>query len=358
VTHKEKRLLRLGILGCGPIAQAAHFDACHKARNAELYALCDHAEDLRTAMAARHQPHAVYTDFNTMLADPQVDAVLIAVADQFHASLALQALDAGKHVFVEKPLGVNVEECQTLQSRLQQTDRVLQIGHNKRFDPGIAFARDFVQTDLGALVALKAWYHDSHYRYAMTDNLQPSIQQSAQATRPDGNPKADRRRYLMLGHGSHLVDTARFLGGEITAVQARLVERSKDYCWFIGVEFANGAVGHLDLAVAISGDWDEGFTVFGETGSVKGKTYLPWFHKTSEVECFSAKDRQIRRPLGEDAFTYKLQLEGFADTILQGSPQQGAGIDDGVASVKAMAAIARSVESSQWVRLDSVTGAI
>ena len=49
---KDERCLRIGVLGCGPIAQFAHFDACRKARNAELYAICDLADDLRERMAA------------------------------------------------------------------------------------------------------------------------------------------------------------------------------------------------------------------------------------------------------------------------------------------------------------------
>jgi len=53
---------------------------------------------------------------------------------------------------------------------------------------------------------------------------------------------------------------------------------------------------------------------------VQGKVFLPWFHKASQVECFSNKDRLYRRPLGEDAYTYKLQIEGFADAILHGNP--------------------------------------
>ena len=79
--------MRIGVLGCGPIAQFAHFDACRKARNAELYAICDVAEDLRSRMAAIHQPVAVYSDYDEMLADPKVDAVIIAVSDQFHVPL-------------------------------------------------------------------------------------------------------------------------------------------------------------------------------------------------------------------------------------------------------------------------------
>lgn len=52
--NKEARLLRIGVLGAGPIAQATHFEACRKARNAELYAICDAADDLLNRMAAIH----------------------------------------------------------------------------------------------------------------------------------------------------------------------------------------------------------------------------------------------------------------------------------------------------------------
>jgi predicted dehydrogenase len=356
--EKEQRLLRIGILGCGPIAQIAHFDACRKARNAELYAICDLADDLRAKMSAAHGPRVAYREYDEMLRDPQVEAVLIGVADQFHVPLALRAIEAGKHVLVEKPLGVSVEECETLRARVQTSGLTFQVGNNRRFDPGIAFAQKFVQEELGQLLALKAWYCDSTHRYTMTDNLQPLVQQSAAARRPDGNPKADKRRYFLLTHASHLVDSARFLGGEIASVRARLSDKCSAFTWFIEVEYANGALGHLDLTVPVRGDFEEGFQIYGERGSIKGHIYLPWFHKSSLVECFSEKDRQFHRPLGEDAHTYKLQIEGFADTILNGKPQHGANVDDGVAAMRTLVAVARSVERGETVRIDSVSGAV
>jgi len=356
--NKESRLLRVGVLGCGPIAQFAHFDACRKARNAELYAICDVAEDLLTRMAAIHEPRKTFRDFDAMLADPQVEAVIIAVSDQYHVPLCLKAIAAGKHVLVEKPLGVNIEECEQVRSRLRESGLVLQVGNNRRFDPGIAFAQKFLREEVGQRLGFKAWYYDSTYRYAMTDNLQPLPIASKQARRPEGNPKADKRRYFMLTHGSHLVDSARFLGGDIEAVQARFLERFGAFCWFISVDFADGSLGHLDLTIAVRGDFEEGFHIYGEQGSVIGKVFLPWFHKASQVECFSVKDRQFHRPLGEDAHSYKRQIEGFADTILQGTPQYGAGIDDGVAAVRTMVAIARSAEAGRRVRLAEVTGGV
>ena len=355
---KESRLLRLGILGCGPISQIAHFDAVRKARNVELTAVCDLADDLRERMTALHQPRAAYRSYEEMLADDRVEAVLIGVADQFHVPLALQAIAAGKHVLVEKPLGVTIEECEQLRSRLRESRLAFQIGNNRRFDPGLAFARRFVQEEMGAMLSFKAWYWDSVYRYTMTDNLQPVPVVSAAARKPEGNPKADKRRYFILTHASHLVDTARFLGGEIVGVQARLLERFGAFCWYVDVSFAHGGLGHIDLTIPVRGDFEEGFQIQGEHGSVKGQVFLPWFHKTSVVECFSTRDRQYRRPIGEDAFTYKLQLESFADVILNGAPQLGANIDDGVAAMRTLVAIARSAETGERVRLSDVGGSV
>jgi len=355
---KDTRRLRLGILGCGPISQIAHFDAARKARNIELTAICDLADDLRERMATLHGPRLLFRDYDQMLAAPEVDAVLIGVADQFHVPLALQAIRAGKPVLVEKPLGVTVEECEELRRHVRESGLTFQIGHNRRFDPGIAFARRFIQEEIGQLLSAKAWYWDSVYRYTMTDNLQPIPQTSATARRPEGNPKADKRRYFILTHASHLVDTARWLGGELVSVHARLLERHGAFCWYVDVEFANGALGHIDLTIPVRGDFEEGFQIQGEHGSVKGQVFLPWYHKASLVECFSTRDRQFRRPLGEDGHTYKRQLESFAHTILNGAPQEGATADDGAAGMRALVAIARSAESGERIRLADVTGGV
>ena len=68
----------------------------------------------------------------------------------------------------------------------------------RRFDPGIAFAHDFIRDEIGQLLALKAWYCDSIYRYQETDNLHPVILSSPQAKRPPGDLKADKFAYICL----------------------------------------------------------------------------------------------------------------------------------------------------------------
>lgn len=355
---KDERRLRVGVLGAGQIAQAAHFESCTKAVNADLHAICDIADDLRERMAIIHGATTTYADYDRMLADPDVDAVIIATADAFHVPAAKRALEAGKHVLCEKPLGVTVEEVLDLQQAVEKSGKVLQVGHMKRFDAGLQAAKGFIDTEMGDLVALKAWYCDSTHRYPMTDAVQPLIVTSARAKKPAENPKADLRRYYMLGHGCHLIDTARYLAGEIVSVRARLSERAGMWCWFVDVEYASGALGHLDLTVAVRMDWHEGFQIYGRNGSVIGKTYNPWYYKSSDVDIFREADGATHRVLGADGHFYRRQLEAFARTILDGAPMQGADVQDGLASVRAMVAIARSVESGRAVALADVGGGV
>jgi predicted dehydrogenase len=353
---KDERLLKVGVLGCGPIAQAAHLESASKARNAELYAICDVAEDLLQRMACTYQPRKTFLNYDAMLADPELDAVIVATSDAFHVPAAIAALKAGKHVLCEKPIGVSVEEVEELRREVTASGRRLQVGHMKRFDAGLESAKAFIDSEMGEVLALKAWYCDSTHRYELTDAVQPLIVRSASAKSPAISPKSNLERYYMLAHGCHLVDTARYLAGEILEVNARLRHRYGAYCWFIDVTFAGGAFGHLDLTVAVRMDWHEGFQMYGENGSILAKTYNPWLYKTSDVDIFHESTGTTTRVLGADGHFYRRQLEGFARSILDGVPMQGANIDDGLASVRAMVAIAQSVRSGRPVKLADVTG--
>lgn len=357
--NKEKDLLRVGILGCGPIAQYTHLECCRKGRNTQLYAVCDQAADLVEKMKVIHQPIVAYTEYENMLNDMNVDAIIVAAADQFHVELAKKALQAGKHVLVEKPLGVTIEECEEIRKIVHNSSLILQVGNNKRFDPGVTFARNFIEEEMGELLSVNCWYRDSIYRYTMVDNLLPLVYKSKNAKKPVGNPKEDYKRYYLFGHASHLVDTACFLSGnDIVEVHTELVERCDSYCWFILTKFIDGSIGHLDLSIPINGDWSEGFEIYGENGNVRGKLFLPYFYKSSEVEYFTKKDGVYRKPLGEDGHSYRRQLEGFADTILHGEPQLGANVDEGTQVVRALVAISKSSELHKPVRLDEVSGGV
>ena len=354
----NERRLKVGILGCGQIAQAAHFDSVVKARNAQLYAICDVAEDLLQRMASTYKPVKTFGDYDEMLADLDVDAVIVATSDPFHVPASMAALKAGKHVLCEKPIGVSVEEVEELKREVEKSGRVLQVGHMKRFDAGLQSAKAFIDQEMGEPLALKAWYCDSTHRYELTAAVQPLIIKSVHAKRPGTDPKADLERYYMLAHGCHLLDTARYLGGEIVETSARLRHRFDAYCWFVDVTFASSALGHLDLTVSVRMDWHEGFQMYGQNGSIVAKTYNPWLYKTSDVEIFRESTGETTRVLGSDGHFYRRQLEQFADVILNGAPMMGADINDGLASVRGMVAITQSVKTGRPVRLADVSGTV
>ena len=349
--------VRIGIIGCGPIAQAAHLPATVKAQGAELYAICDFSAQLRDHAYAVHRPQQRYGSAADLLADPQVEAVIIGVADQFHVPLALDALAAGKHVLVEKPLSVDVESCRLLEHAAAAQQLVVQVGHNKRFDPGIEYAAD-MRPQLGPGLAYRGWYCDSAYRYTVTDNLHPHIVQASDAHRPPNNPKGNRRQYLLLTHGSHLVDTAIYLCGQITRVQTQLIHRDDSWCWFSAVTFADGSVGHLDLTVTLKGDHHEGFQVYARDGSIQAKTYLPWFFKSSDVDVFTHHDQQYHRPLGADGHSYKRQIEGFVQTIRGTTPQRGTSVAEARHILQVLAAMSASAQhDGSWVTVVNQGGA-
>lgn len=351
----SQRTLRVGVLGCGPISQCAHLDAVRKARNAELYAICDSAPDLLARMGQIHQPRQTYLDFDSMLADPMVEAVVIAVDDRYHASLALKALTAGKHILIEKPLAVTVEECRMLQRRVRESELVFQIGNNRRFHPGWQHAKQFLREDLGNVLAFSAWYHDSVFRYTFQDNLYPVPITSTLAQRPDTKWKEIRERYCLITHGSHLLDTARYFLGEIVSVRARHTQTEAVHCWTIDANFEKGCQGQLRLIVPAHADFEEGFQIYGDQGTIEGKALLPWFQRAT-VECF--KQGRYSRVLGEDGFTFKRQMEAFAATVLDGAPQMGATVDDGLATVQGMVAVSLAIATDTEVRLADVQGGV
>ncbi len=307
-------------------------------------------------MASIFGPAKTFADYDALLSDSSIDAVIVAVADQFHVPMAIRAIEAGKHVLVESPWGVGVGECERLRDISRTHPRVhVQVGTMRRFDPGIAFAQAFIRDEIGELLALKAWYCDSVYRYTETDNLHPVIISSSMSCGPSAIPKPIGLPTTCLVTVAICLNTARFLGGEILAVRADYREKFGAHSWFVSIEFANGALGHFGPDYSIRMEWHEGFQVYGEKGSVVAKSFNPWYFKASEVESFSTSDHQYHRLLGLDGHSFRRQVEGFADVILHGIPPAD-GVEDGLAAMRALSAIAHSARIGSRVRTRGRSG--
>ena len=350
--HQDQNTaLRIGLLGCGPIAQFAHLPALAKARRVRLTAICDAAEDLLQAISRQTSVERLFTSYETMLAEAPIDAVLIAAADAFHVPLATQALRAGKHVLVEKPLGTTSAECRPLVELVERTGLKLQVGSMKRHDPGIAVAHRFVKSELGEVFSVSGWYCDTLFRPALQEALLPLIVQSKKKVAPRVDPKANKRHYSLVTHGAHLLDILRHLGGPVSSVTVRLAEKSGQHTWHGLLEFAAGELGHFELTVKVNADWSEGYRVYGEHGSVEVETFLPFYHRPSRVRLFSARGACWQTPLGAHSNAYKNQLEAFAAAVLDNQPTNPDAAD-GLSVVRLLEAIEKSVDQGRRVEID------
>lgn len=142
--------LRMGVIGCGGIAQMMHLPHLFEYDQFEVVAAADiHPPTLDAVCDHFHIPHR-YTDWRDLLARDDIEAVGLFHGGS-HAEATIAALDANKHVLVEKPLAWNVSETEAVAARAADSDRIVQVGYHKLYDPGFSYAREQVRqmSDLG-----------------------------------------------------------------------------------------------------------------------------------------------------------------------------------------------------------------
>lgn len=340
--------LRLALVGCGRIAQVAHLPALEKAEGVQLVAVSDPSADVANAVARRYNVPSAYTDQAQVFADASVDAVLVAAPDRFHYPIASEALKAGKHVLVEKPLASTVQEAGALAELVEQTELVLQVGAMKRHDQGVQFARQFVSDRLGKPRSFNAWYRIGDLRPGIEATLFPHVYADMTAHKNEATYKADRQRYLLATHGAHVFDTVRFLLGDVASVIARHRQEGRDQIWQALLTTTSGAVGTVSITVDVPGLALEGIEVFGASGTVRVDTHFPFYRRSSTVHAYS--DGQTIVPILTDGDAYERQAEAFARTI-RGGGQPDPDVHDGLQAIRLIESTATAVETGDEVTL-------
>jgi len=134
--------INVGVIGTGSIS-AMHLQSYQKHANANLLAVCDLNEERARLAAEKYGATKVFTDYRELLADPEIDAVSICTWNNTHAEISIAALNAGKHVLVEKPLCRTVEEALRVQEAVKSSGKLLQVGFVRRYDPNAQMLREF-----------------------------------------------------------------------------------------------------------------------------------------------------------------------------------------------------------------------
>jgi predicted dehydrogenase len=137
--------LRVGVVGCGEAAQILHLPSLDYLHDAfEVVAVCDVSRHVAEAVGDRWRVARRFTDHRALLDDGGLDAVLVTSPDAFHAEVTIDALAAGAHVLVEKPMCVTLREADEVIAAQRASGRFVQVGQMRRYSRGFLAARDAV----------------------------------------------------------------------------------------------------------------------------------------------------------------------------------------------------------------------
>lgn len=143
----DQQRLKLAVIGTGKFG-SKRLDACRSASQAiDLRAVVDTDPD-RAATAGAKYGVRHSTDLSSVLVDSEIEAVIIAVPNNQHAPLAIQALEAGKHVMVEKPLAIRPEQAEQIVQAAERNNRFVKTASNHRFFPTVIKAQELYQQGL------------------------------------------------------------------------------------------------------------------------------------------------------------------------------------------------------------------
>ncbi len=152
-----RKTLRFGLVGVGGAAQISHIPALRKVEGVELVALCDRDPEKAQRVAQKFGVPRAADRLDTLLADPEIDAVDICTPNYLHRPMAVAALEAGKHVLCERPLARSADEAQAMVKAAKKADRELMCAVNHRFRADAQILKKFVEKgELGRVFFAKA----------------------------------------------------------------------------------------------------------------------------------------------------------------------------------------------------------
>jgi predicted dehydrogenase len=151
--------IRVGVIGAGAIAND-HCKRINAHPDAEVAAVADTSQERREQVRKDHAVARGYERWEQLVADPDLDAVAIALPNFLHAPVALAAVKAGKHVLLEKPFAMNIGEAKQVADAAARKKRVLMVGMNQRYEKDSQTLREIVRRgDLGEIYHAKSYWY-------------------------------------------------------------------------------------------------------------------------------------------------------------------------------------------------------
>ncbi|MDX8527407.1 Gfo/Idh/MocA family oxidoreductase [Mesorhizobium sp. MSK_1335] len=336
------RPVNIALIGAGRIGSFHAESVARRLVDATLVAIADPAEGAAEALARKLDIPTAVTDVSLALADPAVEAVVIASPARFHASLAIQAAEAGKAVFCEKPMALTLEEADRVIAAASKARVPLQVGFNRRWDQ--AFAEGRAAIDAGKVG---------------TPQLIRSLTRDPGPY--GGNPERTPRWTIFYETLIHDFDTLVWLNPaaqpvEVTAIADALVRPdAKDKGFHdtavVTIRFDNGSIAVAEANFSAMYGYDIRGEVFGSGGMITmgdvRRSSMILFDKNG------VSNDTWRRDTDHFVHGYTAQLASFVGAVRSGVVNGPTGQDARTALAIALACI-KSVEERRTVSMNEI----
>lgn len=336
--------LNLGLIGAGRIGRVHAESITHRIPAATLLAVSDVFPEAAEACAADFGiPHA-HNDHHALLENADIDGVVICSSTDTHTQFIIDAAQAGKHVFCEKPIALDLPAIDRALAAVDAAGVKLQIGFNRRFDANFHHLQAVVQSGgIGTPHLL---------RITSRDPAPPPIEY----IKKSGG--------IFLDMTIHDFDMARYLVGaeveEVFAAGNVLVDpaigEAEDLdTVVVTLRFRNGALGIIENSRQAVYGYDQRAEVFGAAGAVEAQNVVPsrTIHSTAESV---QQPRPLYFFLERYMESYVSEMRAFIDAIQNDTPTPVSGRDGRIPVVMGLAAW-RSIRENRPVRLDEIDGA-
>jgi predicted dehydrogenase len=304
-----------------------------------VYGVDPAADVAQRYQQAFHLP--VYSDYRQALHDPGIEAVILTVPHRFHEEAVLQAAAAGKQVFCEKPLSLDVASARRMISACDAAGIVLGIGHERRFEPAWEEIRRMADAgEFGTILHLEAhWSHDRWLNMA-ADNWRGSKEEAPAAG--------------WTGMGVHLSDMMLSLVGQVAEVQAhtarRILQIPTGDVVSVHLRFVDGSTGHI-AAVSATPDYAR-FAVFGSHAWAEAReTQHVDPGGTTHFYVRRRGDAQQTQRHFEPASPVKAGYEHWADAVAGRVPYRFSN-EERLGNVAVLEAVVRSAEHGRPERVE------
>jgi predicted dehydrogenase len=361
--------IRMGVIGCGEIAQIMHLPFLTELRDHfEVRAICDISPQLVATVGDIFHVSERYTDYMELLARDDLDAVAILTAD--HAPVAIAAAQAGKHIFVEKPMCITIDEGHAMIAAAEAQGVTLMVGYMKRYDPGYEYAQQLFQTMEGVrlirvhdLTGRGPLAPQEIYSLHRATDLAPELrarllaENNARMAAGIGSddPQLIRAYGMMLGLSSHDMTVLRGAFGDPVAI--RHAEVLADGQLILAVlEYANDLrcvweIGNIPQATR---NWfDEELTVYGSAQTVSiqfPNPYVRYARSHVYVQGMDGAAHTSNTIVSSFDEAFRREWQHFYECVTTGAaPRTGA--DDALRDVEILRAIVRCAADGAPMRL-------